>query len=303
MIKKRQNLLPVGASTVRGIGWMALSGLCLVGVIGVVRWLSSELNPIQAAFIRYSLSLLLVIPIFLKLGIIGIRSSRGGLLAGRGAVHGIAFMLWFFAMTRIPVAEVSALGFTSTIFTIIGALLFLKEPLYRHRVIAVFAGLFGTLVILRPGFQIIDVGAIALLASAVLFSCSLLMAKHLTKTESNTTIIAFLSLFAALALLPFALSVWRTPSALELFWLLITAILATSAHYAMNKAFTHADVTALQPVMFLQLVWATLLGLIIFDEHPDLWVWIGGGIIIITATITASREARLPSTLNVKTDD
>ena len=129
------------------------------------------------------------------------------------------------------------------------------------------------------------------------------MAKHLTKTESNTTIIAFLSLFAALALLPFALSVWRTPSALELFWLLITAILATSAHYAMNKAFTHADITALQPVMFLQLVWATLLGLIIFDEHPDLWVWIGGGIIIITATITASREARLPSTLNVKTDD
>jgi len=282
---------------------MALAGVCFVAMTGVIRGLLSEVNPFQAAFVRYVFGLILVIPIFIKIGVDGIRSRPIAFLAGRGAVHGIGVMLWFFAMTRIPVAEVSALGFTSTIFTIIGALLFLKESLYRHRVIAVFAGLFGTLVILRPGFQIIDVGAIALLASAVLFSCSLLMAKHLTKTESNTTIIAFLSLFAALALLPFALSVWRTPSALELFWLLITAILATSAHYAMNKAFTHADITALQPVMFLQLVWATLLGLIIFDEHPDLWVWIGGGIIIITATITASREARLPSTLNVKTDD
>ena len=282
---------------------MALAGVCFVAMTGVIRGLLSEVNPFQAAFVRYVFGLILVIPIFIKIGVDGIRSRPIAFLAGRGAAHGIAVMLWFFAMTRIPVAEVSALGFTSTIFTIIGALLFLKESLYRHRVIAVFAGLFGTLVILRPGFQIIDVGAIALLASAVLFSCSLLMAKHLTKTESNTTIIAFLSLFAALALLPFALSVWRTPSALELFWLLITAILATSAHYAMNKAFTHADITALQPVMFLQLVWATLLGLIIFDEHPDLWVWIGGGIIIITATITASREARLPSTLNVKTDD
>jgi len=68
---------------------MALSGLCLVGVTGVVRWLGSELNPIQAAFIRYAFGLLIVIPIFLKMGMTGIRSSRVGLLAGRGAVHGL----------------------------------------------------------------------------------------------------------------------------------------------------------------------------------------------------------------------
>mgnify|MGYP001156711498 FL=1 len=272
---------------------MALSGLCLVGVIGVVRWLGSELNPIQAAFIRYALSLLLVIPIFLKMGIIGIRSSRVGLLAGRGAVHGIAFMLWFFAMTRIPVAEVTALTFTSSIFTIIGAIWFLKEPLHRHRIIAVLAGLGGATVILRPGFQVIDIGALAVLVAAILFSCSSLMAKHLTKTESNTTIIAFLSLFATLVLLPFALVVWRTPSGLELFWLFITAVFATSAHYSMNRAFKVADITALQPVMFLQLVWATLLGLIMFDERPDLWIWIGGVIIVATASLTARHEARV----------
>jgi len=284
--------VPANGATVRGIGWMALSGLCLVGTAGVIRGLGSELNPIQAAFIRYAFGLILVIPIFLRMDMIQLRSSPITFLAGRSAVHGIAVMLWFIAMTQIPVAEVSALGFTSTIFTIIGGVFFLKEPLYRHRIIAVVAALCGSIVILRPGFQTIEIGTIALLASAVLFSCSLLMAKHLTKTESNTTIIAFLSLFASLVLLPFALAVWRTPTGWELFWLLITALLATSGHYAMNRAFNNADITALQPVMFLQLLWATLLGLIMFNEQPDLWVWIGASIIVVTATFTARKEAK-----------
>jgi drug/metabolite transporter (DMT)-like permease len=196
-------------------------------------------------------------------------------------------------MTRIPVAEVTALGFTSTIFTIIGAMLFLKEPLYRHRLVAVLTGLAGGLVILRPGFQVIDVGALALLAAAILFSCSALMAKHLTRTQSSTTIVAFLTLFATLTLLPLALLVWRAPSWEELFWLLITAVFATAAHYSMNRAFHAAEISALQPVMFLQLIWATLLGLIMFNERPDLWIWIGGAIIIATATLTARRETRI----------
>ena len=86
---------------------------------------------------------------------------------------------------------------------------------------------------------------------------------------------------------------WRTPHTVEIFWLLMTAILATAAHYAMNKAFSLADITSLQPIMFLQLIWATLLGLFIFDEHPDPWLWLGGAIIVITATVTSRHESRL----------
>tara|TARA_B100000029_G_C17454661_1_gene916264 strand:- start:258 stop:884 length:627 start_codon:yes stop_codon:yes gene_type:complete len=202
----------------------------------------------------------------------------------------MAVMCWFFAMTRVPVAEVTALGFTSSIFITIGAIIFLRESLYPHRIIAVTAGLVGTILILRPGIQVIDSGSVVLLVSACLFSCSLLMAKTLTKTESNTTIVAFLSLFATLVLLPFAIFVWKAPDAWELFWLLVTAILATSGHYAMNRAFQISEITALQPVMFLQLIWATLLGLIMFNENPSIWVWIGGAIIIATATFSARKD-------------
>jgi len=272
---------------------MAISGICLVGVTGVVRGLGSELNPIQASFIRYVFGIALVLPIFLKMGKSGIPFSHIGFLAGRGAVHGIAVMLWFFAMTRIPVADVTALGFTSSIFTVIGAVLVLKEPLYNHRMLAVLAGLTGSLVILRPGFQVIDIGALALLLAAVLFACSVLMAKHLTRTQTSSTIVAFLSLFAALTLLPLALLVWQTPTWEELLWLLITAVLATSAHYTMNRALHAAEITALQPITFLQLIWATLLGLIMFNEQPDIWIWIGGGIIVATATLTAHKDAQV----------
>ncbi len=269
---------------------MILSGLCLVGVTGVVRWLGSELNPIQAAFVRYVFGLILVFPIFLKFRITKKRPQRIRLLAVRGVIHGMAVMCWFFAMTRVPVAEVTALGFTSSIFITIGAIIFLRESLYPHRIIAVTAGLVGTILILRPGIQVIDSGSVVLLVSACLFSCSLLMAKTLTKTESNTTIVAFLSLFATLVLLPFAIFVWKAPDAWELFWLLVTAILATSGHYAMNRAFQISEITALQPVMFLQLIWATLLGLIMFNENPSIWVWIGGAIIIATATFSARKD-------------
>ncbi|MBL11108.1 MAG: EamA family transporter [Acidiferrobacteraceae bacterium] len=282
---------------------MIIAGLCFVSMTGVIRGFLSEMNPFQAAFIRYVFGSILVIPIIIKLGFSGIRSSPIGLFATRGIVHGIAVMLWFFSMTRIPVAEVSALGFTSTIFTIIGAIIFLKEPLYRYRIVAVLFGLTGTLLILRPGFKVIEIGTLALLASAILTSCSLLMAKHLTRNQNNTTIIAFLSIFAMLALLPFAFAAWRTPNLSEIFWLLMTAILATTAHYAMNKAFTLADITSLQPIMFLQLIWATLLGLLIFDEHPDLWVWLGGAVIVITATITSNHESRLQTNPKTKAID
>ena len=119
------------------------------------------------------------------------------------------------------------------------------------------------------------------------------MAKHLTRTQSDSSIVAFLTLFATLTLLPLALLVWRTPSLVELFWLLVTAVFATGAHYTMSLSFRAAEITAVQPVIFLQLIWATLLGLIMFGEQPDIWIWIGGGIIVATATLTAQKEARL----------
>jgi drug/metabolite transporter (DMT)-like permease len=269
-----------------GIWWMLLTGLLFVAVTGVVRHLGTDMNPMQAAFIRYAFGIVLITPVLLRM------FARLGLHMLRGVAHGTAVMLWFFAMARIPIAQVTAIGFTTPIFTTMGAVLFLGEYLHARRIAAVVVSFLGTLIILRPGAVSIELGALAQLAAAPLFACSFLIAKKLTETESSASIVAYMSVFVTLALLPPALVVWRTPTLTELGWLFVTAVFATAGHYTFTRAMQTVDLTVLQPFSFLQLVWATLLGFYAFSEVPDVWTLAGGAIIIASVTYIAHREAR-----------
>ena len=271
---------------------MLLSGILFVGVTGIVRYLGNEMNPIQAAFIRYAFGIALVIPVILRLGLPSLLTARIRMHAARGLVHGIGVMLWFYAMSRLPIAEVTALGFTTPIFTAAGAMLILGERVKNYRVAGILLGFIGAMIVLRPGLRIIDFGAVAMLFAAPLFACSLLLAKVATKTESSSVIVALLSVFCTLTLLPLALVYWRTPTMEEWSLLFLTAIFATLGHYFLTRAFQSAELSALQPFAFLQLVWATLLGLVVFSEQPDLWLWLGAGLIVFSATWIGRQEVR-----------
>jgi len=264
----------------------------------VVRYLGSEMHPIQAAFLRYVFGVILIAPLCLRESLSRIPFSQFRLHAVRGVAHGIAIMLWFFAMMRLPIAEVTALGFMTPVFIIIGASVFLKEHFYQHRAVAVALGITGGLIILQPGFRIIDVGAIAQLVAAPLFAVSMLIAKNLTKTESNNHILLMLSVFCTLTLTVPAIAIWRQPTLEELLWLMLCAVFATAGHYCMTRAFRSAEIAALQPITFLQLVWATLIGLFLFGEQPNVWVWLGGGIIVFSATYNARKERNVRSRSN-----
>ncbi len=274
-----------------GIAWMLLTGLLFVAVTGIVRYLGTDLPSIEAAFIRYLFGIFLIIPVLFRLRRRLPKARSLPIYALRGVIHGGAVMLWFFAMARIPIAEVTAIGYTAPIFTTIGAALFLKERLKIHRIAAIIAGFIGVLIILRPGIEIIEIGALAQLGAAPLFACSFLIAKKLTEYDDPAVIVAMLSVFCTLALLPGALLDWRQPTGEELFWLFMTAIFATAGHYTLTKAFEAAPITVTQPVSFLQLLWATLLGWLVFSEEPDPMVFVGGGIIIAALTYIAHREA------------
>ena len=273
------------------IGWMLLTGLLFIAVTGIVRHLGSDLPAVQAAFVRYAIGLGFMLPFLYRTLRTRLIPRRIGLHVLRGVVHGGGVILWFFAMARIPIAEVTAIGFTAPLFTTIGAVLFLGEKLRARRIAAVIAGFLGTVIILRPGIEAIHVGALAQLAAAPLFACSFIVAKKLTETESGSVIVAWLSVFVTLVLLPPALLVWRTPTAEELLWLTAVAACATAGHYTLTRAMRLAELTMLQPFMFLQLVWASLLGLVAFGEVPDVWTWVGGAVIVAAATYIAHREA------------
>jgi len=288
------------AANLRGLAWMVLTGLLFVSFTGIIRHLGTDMNPLQAAFIRYSFGVLLLAPVFVRLIAARRRPRRLHIHALRGFIHGFGVMLWFYAMTRISIAEVTALGFTAPIFTTVGAALFLGERLHVRRIGAVLVGFGGAMVILKPGVEVIDLGAVAQLVAAPLFATSFIVTKKLTDTESNAAIVAFLALFVTLTLMPPALAVWRPPRWDEVAWLFLAAVIATLGHLCLTQAFRTAQVTVVQPAIFLQLVWATLLGLYVFGEEPDLWTWIGGALIVASATYIAHREARLSRPIRSK---
>ena len=275
----------------RAIGWMVATGLLFVAVTGTVRHLGSDLPAVQGAFLRYVIGLGFMLPFLYRTLRTRLVPRRLGLHALRGVVHAGGVILWFFAMARIPIAEVTAIGFTAPLFTTVGAVIFLGEKLRARRIAAVVAGFIGTVIILRPGVEAIHPGAIAQLVAAPLFACSFIVAKKLTETEPGTVIVAWLSVFVTLALLPPALLVWRTPTIEELSWLTVTAACATAGHYTLTRAMQLAELTMLQPFMFLQLVWASLLGFVAFAEVPDMWTWVGATVVVAAATYIAHREA------------
>ena len=283
----------ISRSTSRGIAWMALTGLLFVAVTGIVRHLGSDMNPIQAAFIRYAMGVVIMAPLLLRVRWSRLAPRRRlGLYLARGVVHGAGVMLWFYAMAHIPIAEVTALSFTAPIFTTLGAARFLGENVRARRIGAVLMGFAGTLIILRPGIAAIDPGAIAQLLSAPLFAASFILAKKLTEPDPPRVIGGALTIIVTLMLLGPALLVWRTPTPTELGWLFATASFATAGHLTLVQAFRAAEITVTQPVAFLQLVWATLLGYYVFGETPDMFTWIGGAVIVSSATYIAHRELK-----------
>lgn len=270
---------------------MALSGLCFVGVTVVVRYIGTRIPAPEAAFIRYAVGTLILAPVLFQVirGSIVVHAWKTLLV--RGVIHGIGVCLWFFAMARIPIAEVTALSYLTPVLMTIGAAVFFGEKLYTRRILAILFGLLGVFIILRPGFSSISIGQIAQLLTAPLFAASLLLTKKLTNTDKLSVIVASLSIICTLTLLPVAMMTWVSPNLIELGLLSLTAVLATAGHFLLTRAFTLAPISVIQPVTFLQLLWATLFGVWLFGESIDRFVVIGGTILVGSISYIAHRES------------
>ncbi len=278
---------------VAGALWMLASGLCFVAVNGIVKYLGEGLPAAEAAFLRYALGLVFLLPMIRPMLAAKLRGRALGLFALRGLVHSLAVILWFYAMARIPIAEVTALNYLAPVYVMIGAALFLGEKLAYRRIGAAVVALIGVVIVLRPGVRAIEPGHIAMLFAAVLFAASYLTAKKLSGTASAPVIVGMLSITVTIGLFPFAIAHWVAPNQSQLIWLLTTAAFATAGHLCMTQAFRMAPVTVTQPVTFLQLLWATMLGVLVFGERLDAFVMLGGGIIIAAIGFITWREAVL----------
>ena len=276
----------------RGILWVALSGV-LFALLNVFTLIPAQhLNPYVMAFLRYFFGALFLIPIVFRLGLYrSLHTNRLGLHISRGAIHTAGMMLWFVALPLTTLAEITALGFTGPIFVTIGAALFLGEDVRLRRWIAVIVGFIGAMIIIRPGFSALHLGVICILVSTPIFSASNLMSKALASTDSANTIVIWQNIVIVICAAPFAIWFWQNPGWGDIVWFLLAGLAGTLGHICQQRGYQLADITLLQPIGFLSLIYNTVLGYLLFFQQPDVWTFVGAAVIFGSAMYISHREA------------
>jgi drug/metabolite transporter (DMT)-like permease len=251
------------------------------------------MDPFEAQFLRYFCGLLVMLPLLWHQGLAAYVPVDMKGQFWRGGVHTIGLMLWFVALPQIPLADMTAIGFTGPIFIMLGAAWFLGEPMRKDRWIAAAIGFAGVLVVVVPNLS--GTGGwynLVMLASSPVFAASFLITKHLTRTEKPGVIVMWQSITVTLFSLPLALMNWQAPTLWQWGGFMVAGVLGTIGHYSLTKAFSVADISATQSLRFLDLVWASLLGWLVFGDFPSQWTWLGAAVILVSTVWIARREGR-----------
>ena len=276
--------------TSRGIVLMLLSTLAFSIMHALIRYISADLHTFQIALLRNFFGVLVILPWFLRYGLAPLRTQRLGMHGLRAVINVCAMFAFFGALALAPIAEVTALGFSAPIFAALLSILILREVVRLRRWSAIVIGFLGTLVILRPGFETIDLGSALTLLSAFLWGLTLIVIRVLGRTEASITTTSYMVILMSLLSLVPAIFVWRWPSA-ELWGLLVAiGVLGTLGQFAVAQSLKEAETGAVMPFDFFKLIWAALLGYLLFAEVPGPFIWLGGAIIFAASTYIAYRE-------------
>lgn len=283
-ISQRFEALP---GVVRGAIWMSLACLSFAGMAVMIRILADRVPPLEIGFFRAFFALLLMTPYAIRIGPSIWKSKNHKAFAARGTTGAIFVMCFFPGVALMEIADAQALTFTTPLFGMMLAMLFLGEGFRLNRVMALAIGFAGALIIIRPGFQSVGIGAGLVLMSALAASCSGTLLKFTTRSDTPDKVVFFHGLYMTPITFVGALFVWEWPTLWELVLLVVTAALATLNQRFLGRAFACADATVIFPLVFMRLPFGALLGYFVLQEVPGLWVWAGGAVIFGAAVYLA----------------
>lgn len=279
-------------SNARGILLMLVATLLFTVMGAAARHVSSTIHPFEVVFFRVAFGFVLLAPLVARHGLKHFRTRHFGWHVARAAGHVGEMLIYFTGLVMIQYAQVQALTFTTPLFATLLAVLILRERINRWRLAALAIGFTGAMLVIRPGIAPLGTGTLLILTSALGWAGVILIVKRLTRTDSSITITAWMVvLMSPMALIP-ALFVWVWPSLTELGWLALAGIAGTLGQLAVTQAFRVADTTVVMPFDFTKLIWAALLGFLVFGEIPTVWTLIGGVVIFFGGFYVALRERR-----------
>ena len=232
-----------------------------------IRLAARDVDPLEVVFFRKCLQPPIYDAVVYKNRVAGLRTDRFGLHCFRTASSLTSMFLWFTALTLLPLAEATSLSFTAPLFATVGAAIFLVEDVRFRRWFAVVLGFVGTLIILRPGFEVVTPGALLMLAGSVFVATSILLVKVLSRTESPNTMVLMVALIATpISAIPL-FWVWEMPQGITWVWLACVGAAATGGHLCFNRAMVSADASAVL-LMSTRLIFVALMGFLLFSEVP-----------------------------------
>jgi drug/metabolite transporter (DMT)-like permease len=280
------------AATAHGALWMTMSALFFSLQSGTGRELVQHMHPFQIGFFSALFGIGFMLPWLWRAGWRVLRTRHTRLYMARGCLSQFSMFGWFGGLMTLQVGEATAISFITPFCTTALAVLLLGEKLHRRRLIALIGGFAGVLVILRPGAEALNWGAILILLCSLAVSVSAIVVKRTSRDDPPDTI----ALYQVIYMLPIgavaAAFVWRWPTWLELALAAAAAAFSLYGQRALARAYASAEATAVQPFDFIRMPFAVAVGWAMFNELPDAWTWAGAAVIFASAMYLLRRERR-----------
>ena len=270
---------------------MILSGFCFVAMHSAAKYLADEVHIFEIVFLRCALVVVILSPFLFKQGKKSLFTKQPKNQIYRVVTNSIAILLFFFGLSISPLSLATVLNFTAPIFTVIFAIIFLKEKLTTHRLISLVLGFIGVMCVLRPDLSL-NLGGLLVLLSSLVWASSLIFIKKLTKTDSAVTI----SLYAGVGMMPATFAAaypyLEEINFVQFLFILFIAVSGTTAQTLLNSALKRGELSFLLPLDFLRLIWSVLLGVALFGESTSVFLWLGGLFILVASTLIVTSDRK-----------
>ncbi|MGB7223502.1 MAG: DMT family transporter [Bradyrhizobium sp.] len=275
----------------RGITLLLVSSIFLGTSDATSKYLSTTLPSIEIAWIRFLVFALIMIPAMVPGSpFFALRTQRPMLQVTRGMALLGSSQLFISGLRFLPIAEASATSFVSPWFVTALSIFFLSEKVGLRRWLATAVGLLGVLIVLRPGTSAFHPAAFFPVVSAFAWACTLILTRKMSGQERTVVTMTYSSIVGFAVLCALVPVVWVTPTWHDILLGLIIGVASTAGQWIVVLAFRYADASVLAPFSYIQLLWVTLLGFVIFGEVPDVWTVVGAAFIVASGLYTAHRE-------------
>ena len=267
---------------------------CFASMDATAKYLMKEIGPAQTIWARYTVQAILVTVLILpKINIYG-KTKYPKLQFLRSVALMMATTLFFFAFSKLGLAEASAIFNISPVLITLGAFLFLREQIGPRRVIGIVVSLLGALIIIRPGSGVFTVYALLPLGAAIFYSTYSLATRFVGTNESPWTSLFYSAIFGAICYSIYIVFHWNPMSSNALLLTIIIGLFGTAGHICLIRALTLGEASLVAPFIYTNLLFTTIWGLVLFGNFPDFWT-IAGALIIVAAGVYVWARDRVVS--------